>query len=761
MQLKQGLRIADLPALGFAIAAFCGALLALFVPLSPSTALLISVALLVCGLIAILFAHTRRFGSALTYGTVAAIVCFQAETQISRSDRALLARLDPDTAIVACRGVVVLKEEAKGAALSDKLWLNEVRIEFPDTVFKCKNLRVRLRIPLASAVGIEIGDVVACAVRIESAHHRHMRSTRELMWSLREGHWADARIADPNSLVVVEGNGGIRQGIATVRNAILDVFAVRLSPDASAVAGALLLGSRETFSGEFREDLQSTGLAHLFALSGLNTGLLVSLCWLVLSWLFVPRRTRYVILLLLLTCYTLLGLGVPSLFRSAMMAGLLVLGRLLAKPSHPANLLLFAFAIELLFWPLHLLDAGFLLSYLSMAGILAAYIALSQPIQDLLIANMQGFRRRIADTLSSTIGAQLATAPVVGMLFTRVPGLAILANLFAIPVFSLLVVLTILLLLLHPIFDVAAVPIARAIEGIVWAFAKITSFISDVPGASFELNVSIWIVVITIATQFMAIVYCLRAQLRAGLLWILASLNLLIWPGYFVSSPIASCHRFGERTESLFLIQVDKFACIAGFGAEWEGERNMGLIRERLSSIGIKSIDAAIVASERAGEIGGAPVILKAMRPNGIWDFAEQRHTLTASRFRAAVEFSDIRVVRPFAGDTMSFDETGIKIAWPPRERDEAGGIVLLEHGTSTFLIHFGVDSTQITNACSALSKQGNILFVNLDNANASTDFTANHDSRMWIWQDNGWQSEISQGQRLMQLWSNPGSETV
>ncbi len=281
MQLRQGLRTTDLPAAGFAISALVGTLLALIVPLCEWTVLLVSVCLVAASATAIFFANARWVGALLAYGGISAIVCFQAEAQIGRSDRALLARLDPDTAIVACRGVVVLKDEAKGAARSDKLWLRDVRIELADTILQSDQLRLRLTVPMASGVGIEIGDVVACAVRIESAHHRHERSTRELMWSLRERHWADARLTDPNSLVVVDGNGGLRGNIAAIRNAILDIFSVRLSPDASAVAGALLLGSRETFSSEFRADLQTTGLAHLFALSGLNTGLLVSLCWLV------------------------------------------------------------------------------------------------------------------------------------------------------------------------------------------------------------------------------------------------------------------------------------------------------------------------------------------------------------------------------------------------------------------------------------------------------------------------------------------------
>ncbi len=443
------------------------------------------------------------------------------------------------------------------------------------------------------------------------------------------------------------------------------------------------------------------------------------------------------------------------------MAGLLVLGRLLAKPSHPANLLLFAFAIELLLWPLHLLDAGFLLSYLSMAGILAAYVALSQPIQDLLTASTQGFRRRVADTLSSTIGAQLATAPVVGLLFTRVPGLAILANLVAIPAFSLLIVLILLLLLFHPVSAIATVPIARAIEGIVWLFAQLTSFISDVPGASFNLNSGFWIIESAFVAQCLAIVYCLRSELVIGLMWIFVSLNLLIWPSQLATFSPTSCFKLGEGTESAFLIQSGDFACLAGFGAEWEAERNLALIREKLANTGVSRLGAVIVGSEKAGHVGGAPTILGALQPQFILDFSESRHTLTASRFRAAIEINDMNVIRSTAGDTLAIDDVQINVLWPPNSSAGSGGIVLLELENSALILCSGADSVQ-NEALNALQlDQPNLLQLNLDNADVIAGDMPDQFTRAWMCRESGWQGEISQGQRLMKLWSIPGSETI
>lgn len=760
MLAPQELRSADLPALGLGAAALTGTCAALFVPISANAGVLIAATCAIAALVFLFFARNRASGSIAAYATLAALVFATAQSDLARDDRAWLVRHDPDTAIVSFRGVVALKEES-GDSRVERLWCEQVRLDLPDTASASNDLRVRLAVPLAAGSEIEVGDAVACAVRLEPAHERQRNSVRELTWSLRTRNWADARLVDEASLVVVKGGHGISWMVHEARALILHQLSTTLSPDAAAIAGALLLGSREALSSDFRADIQLSGLAHLFALSGLNTGLIVSVFWIVMAWLFVPRRARYVVLLVVLICYTLLGLSVPSLFRSAVMAGLWIVGRLLAKSSHPANLLLFAFAVELFFWPLHLLDAGFLLSYLSMAGMLAAYIALMQPFQELLSASKQGVRRRIADTLSSTVGAQLATAPIAGLLFARVPGLAILANIVAIPAFSLLVVLLLILLLVSSFSAALAAPIARSVEATVWGFAKMSSLVAHFPGAGYALSTSAWVPAAAFVAQCAAIGYFLRARRLIGIALTLLSVNLLIWPGQFSTNDVPTMRVFGSEHQKLALLTSGEFSCLMGFGAEAEGERNASLIREAQSQGRDATIDVAVTPNEKAQVVGGAAILLDQIPTDLLLDFSTPRETMTASMFRAAVLANDVRVHRAVAGDTWTIDGATLEVEWPPSTSVGNGCVLRVTIGDATVLFVSGISLDEVPLLNALLVRDARTVIFDLETGVVQHSDSANTKARTWQWTGASWIERPSNAERLMSVWSLPGYEAA
>lgn len=652
MQPRREVSLSDVPALWFAIAAFAGSAASLVLNVSSGIALFIAIAGFLSAMLALSLLQNQRIGITLVYVAIMLFALMRGNTSIAREERELFVRSDPDTAIVSCRGVVIWKDEALQSNLSDRLWLDRVRLILPDTTLECDPLRMRLSVPVAEAAKVRIGDVIACQVRVESAHKIQEHSVRELCWTLRERIIAEARIKNTGSLAIVPGAWSLNEAVYEARSRMMAVFEHYLRPDARAVAGALLLGSREAFSLQFREDLQLTGLAHLFALSGLNTGLLVSLLWLLLAWMRIPGRTRYALLLLLLIGYTVLGLGVPSLFRSAMMAGLIIIARLLARPSHPVNLLLFAAGVELLIWPLHILDAGFILSYLSMAGILAAYLALQQPLQDLLKAGTQTLPRRTADTMSSTIGAQVATAPTAALLFGRVPGLAIIVNVIAIPLFSLLVVLILWMLLLDPVSETAASVVARAVEGLVGLFALLTSGSAALIGASVITNTPLWTSCLAIIIQTIAIVISLRGRTQIALITTLVAMNLLIWPGLLANPHLARVMVLGDTVSPVVYARAGAMSTVVGCGSEWNSNRTADKLRATMSNDGQSRIDILVIDSRAIDHIGGSPVIVDVIRPEIVLDFSAPRDTRASELLDAAVKVSHAEYRRCVPGYT-------------------------------------------------------------------------------------------------------------
>ncbi len=141
---------------------------------------------------------------------------------------------------------------------------------------------------------------------------------------------------------------------------------------ALSVVTALSVGDKSGFNTQQRQVLQSTGLSHLFAISGLHVGLVFMVAVLIFKWLFnmFPRLFEYCPRPLLclapaMACafvYSALAGFAVSTQRALLMLILYVLAQWLLRSVSLLKVLLLAAAIILLHDPFSILDAGFWLS---------------------------------------------------------------------------------------------------------------------------------------------------------------------------------------------------------------------------------------------------------------------------------------------------------------------------------------------------------------------------------------------------------------
>jgi competence protein ComEC len=207
----------------------------------------------------------------------------------------------------------------------------------------------------------------------------------------------------------------------------------RLLPAREAsVACAVLLGIREQESRLASRPFADLGLAHLFAVSGLHVGVLLGFVLWPLRMSGCGPWERVGPILALLPTYVLLT-GMPgSVVRAAGLGFLALLAGAMGKPAQPLRL------IGLLFWagtiwdPGQNLDTGLKLSYLAAGGILAV-----SHLTDGFAFKGAGVFRPLYTGLAVSCAAQWFTLPVVAASFGRISLLSPLANLVAVPLFSL------------------------------------------------------------------------------------------------------------------------------------------------------------------------------------------------------------------------------------------------------------------------------------------------------------------------------------
>lgn len=223
--------------------------------------------------------------------------------------------------------------------------------------------------------------------------------------------------------------------------------------DAAAIAVAVVLGQKDLIDDGLQEAFSRSGLGHLLAVSGLHVGFVLAMAVPMihkatgLSRRPRPGKTRlrewvgYLILCLVVFGFVGLVGGPPSAVRAGIMAAVGLGAATWRRQIDSWQTLGIAGSALLLTQPLLLFDLGFQMSFLAVAGILTALsLRSAAPAEGGWIDRFFGgpsLRRvvRIAgDSLSITLGAQIATAPVVAYAFSSFSWISPLVNLAAVPI---------------------------------------------------------------------------------------------------------------------------------------------------------------------------------------------------------------------------------------------------------------------------------------------------------------------------------------
>lgn len=229
---------------------------------------------------------------------------------------------------------------------------------------------------------------------------------------------------------------GPATGIDAWRDRMARRIARAVPAESSRYVTALALGDTRGLQEADWQALRATGLTHLIAISGFHVGMVAGFFALIGagSWRVVPRLGRWIprpiaaagMALLGATGYAAVaGFALPTV-RTVLMIAVVVLARSWRRPIDvPGSLALAALAV-LLVDPLSVLAPGF---WLSFAGV--AWLAWCLPGSD--DGLVKGF-------LSAQWVATLGLLPLTAMLFGQASLAGPLANLVAIPWWSLVVV---------------------------------------------------------------------------------------------------------------------------------------------------------------------------------------------------------------------------------------------------------------------------------------------------------------------------------
>ena len=233
-----------------------------------------------------------------------------------------------------------------------------------------------------------------------------------------------------------------------VRRRLGGALAASLSEPEASLAQGILLGRRSALGPSLTDDLNTTSLSHLIAISGYNVAVVAGLVIGSLAWL-LGRRQAAVAALLAIAAYTILSGASPSVVRAAIMGGLFLLATLVGRPGSALTAIVLAAALMTAHHPLAVHDVSFQLSFAATVG----FVYLSPAVQARTrqaLAPLVGSPERLqvgiasatVENLAVTLSAMAATLPINALNFQRVSLVAPLANLLVLPAFPLMLLLS-------------------------------------------------------------------------------------------------------------------------------------------------------------------------------------------------------------------------------------------------------------------------------------------------------------------------------
>ena len=349
-------------------------------------------------------------------------------------------------------------------------------VRVPSEIRRFRGVRVRERVLLVLPVGRSPprGAILETVVRVTEPREARDGGFDERAWLARQGVHVVLRGAAWRQV-------GRRGGVAGIGDRLRDRVERAVNRGTEGVRRALVLGvvvgEDEGLPERVREEFRASGLAHLLAVSGQNVAFIVAGVF-GLGWLLrLSRAVRELLAIAAIGAYVLAVGWQPSVVRAGVAGVLASLAWLVARPRDRWHFLALGALVLLVWTPASLLEPGFQLSFVAVAGIFVGVPKVRSRLDGYPLP------RGAADAVSIATVCGLATAPVVLIHFGEAPVYTVLANTLAFPAVPAVLGLGLLAAVVDPVAPGAAASLAW-LAG--WAAAwleLVAHVVASLPGA--------------------------------------------------------------------------------------------------------------------------------------------------------------------------------------------------------------------------------------------------------------------------------------
>ena len=295
------------------------------------------------------------------------------------------------------------------------------------------------------------------------------------------------RVKSGPGIIKLHKNKGLilRRFAFWIKHNIQKMISRNTSKLTAAVLEAMILGEKDNIPWFVNHSMMRTGTLHILVVSGFNVGVIFFLSLLLLKIARIPRRARFVIAIPVLIIYCLITGASNPVMRATIMALIFIAAYLIKREPNIYHALAVAAASILILNPRQLFDVGFQLSFISVISIVYFYPKLRSLLSiELLKAKPL---KLFLDSCLVSFSAWLGTMGFIAYYFGTFSPVTVLANIFIVPLATLITLSGISLVILGSIFPASARIFANSSELEVFVLLKINAFFANLPFAQFTL----------------------------------------------------------------------------------------------------------------------------------------------------------------------------------------------------------------------------------------------------------------------------------
>jgi len=402
-------------------------------------------------------------------------------------------------------------------------------------IFKSLIIRIKVK---GNLKNLFRGDTVAIDAKIYTPtfNKNFYANPFENYLLVRKNHF-NGYCKSARMVTVVKKTGLFWRLIGTWRNKIREVIEHKYgSPAGGSTPGikldkkgvflqAILIGDRGKLTNIQKDQLISSGVYHLLAISGAHIGIIALLSLTVLRFLKVSSRKRYIVTALVLIVFLVLSGFKISAERAVLMAILIFIARILYLDINIYNIISLCGLFILARNPAEFLDAGFILTFTLTAAIVMGRKIFLPLLNDIkasargAIRSFCGVQGRffqkeplpaggnknfISELLSANFSAALIALPLSLFFFKRYSFAGFFSGLLLVPITALVIGFGFLLIPLAPLSSYLANIVLIIVDIPLFVFFQITGFFSEIVDMSiFRASPSIFSVLIILTAFFL------------------------------------------------------------------------------------------------------------------------------------------------------------------------------------------------------------------------------------------------------------------